>query len=347
MPILPASKELRLPNRSVTGVRDISFGSGRNPYREAEMPQPALHVLLAHRTLERWRRTPSLAPFRADSPGVEEHFLHGALGPDMGFFPWSDTWISRLVHGTRSGTVARTLLQRARTDAERAFAWGWVTHILADVEVHPLVNGAAIALLAREGNDQPDRHQRDVAHVRVEIGLDAWFVGSSPGAQSLRIRHAFDGRRIRFLQHALAATYPFEFPPHRLLRAHRTVTYFFGPYLALARLIANELGSTAGRGWFRLAHVRAIGRHMLNPGSQAAGFLTPVAPAADLLIHVHGALDRFHAALESHVAHGLQHLPDYDLETGSLTVVPDMAWAERQSDTGCVSCVPALAEAAA
>jgi hypothetical protein len=307
------------------------------------MPQPALHVLLAHRTLERWRRTPSAAPFRPGAPGIEQHFLHGALAPDMGFFPGSDTWISKLVHGTHSGTIARALLQRARTDAERAFAWGWVTHILADVEVHPLVNEAAIGLLELEGNDQPNRHERDVAHVRVEIGLDAWFVGSSPGARRLRIRHAFDDRRIRFLQDALAATYPFDFPTRRLLRAHRKVTRFFGPYLALAGLIANELSATDRRGWLRLAHVRALGGRVLDPGSQAAGFLVPVVPAADLLTRVHGALERFHGALESHVSHGLEHLPDYDLETGRIAIFSDAGTA----DTGCASCVPALAGIAA
>jgi hypothetical protein len=237
------------------------------------MPQPALHVLLARRTLERWRRDPSVAPFRTDVPGVEEHFLHGALGPDMGFFPWSDAWISKLVHSTHSGVIARTLLQRARTDVELAYAWGWVTHILADVEVHPLVNEAASELLEREGNGQPDHHECEVAHVRVEVGLDAWFVGSSPGARSLRVRQAFDSRRIRFLQDALAATYPFDFPLHRLLRAHRMVGHFFGPYLALARLISKELGSTAKRGLLRLAHVRAVGGRILHPGSEAAGFL--------------------------------------------------------------------------
>lgn len=285
------------------------------------MPQPVLHLRIARRTLGRWRERPAASPFRLDAPRATEHFLHGALAPDMGLFPGGCRELSRLVHTLRSGTVIRAVRDVATDDAQRAFAWGWLTHALADAEIHPLVNDAADRLLAAEGVLQPDRHQHSRAHVRIELGLDAWHLGLDPGMRRLRVRRLFDARRIRFVADALHATYARPFPLPVLLRSHRAVARFFGPYIALATLIAGEMGTGRSR-LLRLAHLRAAAAWALDPASQASGFVHPVAPQAELIEETEAALHRIDCDVDAHVEHGLRHLEDVDLETGRPAPAP-------------------------
>lgn len=132
------------------------------------MPGPALPFLLATIVYARWERTPVAAPFEP-CPAVRSAFLHGSLGPDMGYFPGADPMLAELAHHARTGMFCRALVHEAETDLARAFAWGWVTHVLADVAVHPLVNDACGELLL--GRRTP-LWGPDVAtaHLRVETG---------------------------------------------------------------------------------------------------------------------------------------------------------------------------------
>lgn len=279
------------------------------------MPQPALHILLARDMLAHWRRVPSMAPFRVDANGAESNFLHGSLGPDMGLFPGCEKQVSRLVHTHRTGAMVRSLFAHARTEADRAFAWGWLTHVLADVEIHPIVNEFGGALLAAEGVTSPGHAERGRAHVRVELGLDAWYGVRAPELRTTRIRHVFDARRIRFLHSALLATYSVPFSPRRLLRSHRNVTRFYRLYMPLMRAIAADVGASERAGVLRMPHLRALFGRLMDPRSQAAGFLRPVPPAAEMLSRVAAAVDRLRRTFADPA--GLpESLPDYDLETG-------------------------------
>jgi hypothetical protein len=277
------------------------------------MPQPALHVLLADRTLERWRRSASTAPFRLDADGAANAFRHGALAPDIGFFPGADAVISERAHTVRTGATPRRLLDVARTEAERAYAWGWVTHVLADVEIHPLVNAEAAAVLAEAG---PPIAARQLAHVRVEVGLDARYLARTPGLRGRRLMHAFDARSIGRLAGTLRSTLDVDATDRRLLAMHRNVTRFFRAYLYLLDLIVAE--QHAQRRAFRLTHVRALGGRLLRTDVPARGFLAPIMPSADFAARVDAAIDRFDAALHDHVCTGMAGLPDYDLERGGL-----------------------------
>src|SRR5262245_18199805 len=105
------------------------------------MPGVTLHLHLADRSLRHWRAENS-APFPLDDPAALEAFRHGAFGPDLGYFPGGPTALSDLAHAHRTGDLCRALVQGARTALERAFAWGWVGHVLADLSVHPLIGCA-------------------------------------------------------------------------------------------------------------------------------------------------------------------------------------------------------------
>ncbi len=55
---------------------------------------------------------------------------------------------------------------------ERGFAWGWLTHVAADVAIHPVVNDCARRVVAALGGNPADALELAVAHSRLELGLD-------------------------------------------------------------------------------------------------------------------------------------------------------------------------------
>jgi hypothetical protein len=78
------------------------------------VPHAAVHFLLASRVLERWEAAPAAAPFEVDA-ATRNAFLHGSLGPDMGYFPGADPLLSRLAHYARTGALCRALVAEARS----------------------------------------------------------------------------------------------------------------------------------------------------------------------------------------------------------------------------------------
>ena len=92
------------------------------------MPQPTFHLLLAHEVLDRWN---GAGPFDTHDSANRNAFFHGAIGPDMGFFPGTNRLISELAHTSLAGELTRQLAAHARTETTLAFAYGWATHIVA------------------------------------------------------------------------------------------------------------------------------------------------------------------------------------------------------------------------
>jgi hypothetical protein len=280
------------------------------------MPQPALHVLIAHDLLDGWRRSPALAPFDIASPQAANHFFHGSLGPDIGFFPGGDTRLSGLVHTGGAVEVARRLMDTARTDAERAFAWGWISHVLADVEVHPIIDAAADALLRAEGATATDPASRMIAHVRIEVGLDAWHVRHRSARRALRLRHALGPDRIGWLGHALATTYGLRIHDQRLLASHRGVTRWYQGHLRLLAWIAAEHAGERRAAALLMKSLRAIASRIAAVHSPVRGFVATIAPTPDLLARVQAGLARVTSAFARHVESRLSRLQEFDLETG-------------------------------
>jgi hypothetical protein len=297
------------------------------------MPQPGLHALLAQRVLARWRGSPRLAPFRADAAEVENHFLHGALAPDMGFFPAGDERISRWIHVQGSSQTARVLVASATTEQEAAFAWGWLTHVLADVEIHPLINAEAAALCAAQQRSagRPRLPAQRQAHVRVEIGIDVDWIGRTGAKRMPLLRHAFDRRSIVFLARALRFSHSIASSPHTLFANHRNVTLFYRAYLRLAAVLAAEAGMASRSGIIQLRHLRFVSRGLMHPASAAWGFLHPVAPGQPLILRVETAIERVERLMDHYASAGLQHLPDYDLETG-LPLAPRNTHGDEYAD---------------
>jgi hypothetical protein len=146
------------------------------------MPGVALHFVLADRVLNRWRTDhgAEAPPFDVADPSVLNAFYHGAVGPDLGYFPGGYQVLSDLAHCVRPAHLVRQLLCFARTDRQRAFALGWMTHVLADQTIHPVIGRAVGELLHGRRDRFVDGSAHPIAHLRVENGLDAWFAERHP-----------------------------------------------------------------------------------------------------------------------------------------------------------------------
>jgi hypothetical protein len=283
------------------------------------MPQPVLHVFLANRTLAHWRRARYGAPFPLDDAAAVNAFRHGTLGPDMGLFPWSEKLISRLAHTSRTGAIARDMIDAASTHLQRAFAWGWVSHVIADAAIHPLVNDAADRL---DATSPVAGAPFLVRHVTAEVGLDAFYVRRMPELLNGPLRDAFDRDDLDFLAGSLRRTYGVAFDRATLDASHRNVTRFYRLYLVLQRMIAAEQTSVLLAGSDSVpASLRAL-RLVLSPfvkaSSPSFGFLYPAVPDRALLEGAESVVRDFDERLDALLDGGLPDLPDYDLETGEL-----------------------------
>lgn len=275
------------------------------------MPQPAIHLLLARETLERWAARRN-APVDIDSVRVRNAFLHGTLAPDMGNFPGGDPELARAVHTRRTGAVVRELFAAARTEQERAFAWGWLSHVLADAAIHPLVNVRAAA----SSNGTPLL----IEHVRVEVGLDAWFCWQHPMLDGVRLVPAFDAGGYAFLAGVLGAAIERDIGGVQLARMERGLIRFSHAAVHFARRVARimcwgEEGPPVPLPSAALWHAAS----RLSPaGTTAHAYLNPRRPDAALIARTEKAIAHVHREFDGYVAAGVDRLPDYNLEDGSL-----------------------------
>jgi hypothetical protein len=276
------------------------------------MPQPALHLLLARQTVDRWR-TAADAPFDVADDAAVNAFMHGSLAPDMGNFPGGSRALARLVHTHRSGDVQRALLDLASTECERAFAWGWLSHILADVLIHPLVND----VVERRTNV---RIPEIVEHVRVEVGIDVWFCWQHRALDKLRLRPAFDSAGYTFLARALSVANA-GVSEGQLAQMERGLIMFSHAALHFATTVARELcwrdaaPGHAPLGSALLWHTATL----FSPrNSVVNAYLNPHVPEPRLVRRVESALRRFDTMLNESIADRAANLPNYDLEDGTI-----------------------------
>ncbi len=152
------------------------------------MPQPSFHLQLASEILDAWADQPGACPFDPDSNACTQAFLHGSIGPDLGFFPGATRILATLAHSTPTGDLIREMLARAHGERETAFTYGWATHVLADAIMHPLINQAAADVL---GVPLSVANPTDVQHlhIRLEIGLELVMHGARVSTDALAAAH--------------------------------------------------------------------------------------------------------------------------------------------------------------
>lgn len=281
------------------------------------MPQPALHLLLARQAIERWRGLAS-PPFDLDNGEAVNAFLHGSLAPDMGNFPGGSTALAHLVHTQRTGEVQRALFGMASTGPERAFAHGWLTHVIADALIHPLINEDA-ARRARDGKATM------LEHVRVEVGIDVAFCWQNPALVGLRLQPAFDRTSYRFLADTLNAVIAADVTPTRLAQMERGLVMFSHGALHFATSVARQLCWREGDDRVPLgsAFLWHTALRLSPRDSLVNAYLMPHVPDPQLVTRTENAVRNFEKMLDEFLADKAELLPDYNLEDGTIATHRD------------------------
>jgi hypothetical protein len=124
------------------------------------------HRIIAQRVLADVRQHPAdydpfLTRVAADAT-LTQYFLAGTEAPDLGALPAQHPAIQYSTHYEHPGLWAKTLFTFATTDAERAYAWGWIVHMGADHHVHQWMDAQGLNYC-----DGP------LAHVVFEAAMDA------------------------------------------------------------------------------------------------------------------------------------------------------------------------------
>jgi hypothetical protein len=281
------------------------------------LPGCTVHLLIAAKVLADWRSAPAGAPFPVAEAPCREAFRAGSNGPDMGYYPGGDRWLSDLAHYVRTADLARSLLDAARDDPGRAFAWGWATHVLADVWIHPIINLAVGARRGEPGRAVPFADD-PAGHVAVELGLDASCracedraAGPGPGAW-------FDSTDPGFIASAYREAYGVAIPGRSLWASLRAATAW------IPRLIAYERAVAGGPGnWRRAARTTLRGLAALFGRKRLPhAFLAPDTPSAGLCEQVQASLEGFAGRFRTYRDTRLAALPALNLDTGEVEDAP-------------------------
>ncbi len=282
------------------------------------MPSVTLHLLLARRTLAHWDEGHRPAPFPLTHPRLREAFLQGAVGPDLGYFPGGVHVLSDLAHCVRSGDLARTLLDEARSPLERAFAWGWASHALADRLVHPLV-GRGVGELRHGDRERFVAGATDTpAHVRVETGLDAWISGRFPDLRSVRFAPSLEGEPLRHLAHAYRETYGWAVDRSDLVASYHAMVRGAARALVVIGLLGRACRANRHRGELLWA-LAGVSERLRCPGTLSLAFVSSTRPPRWLRVAVLEVVRGFPASMEA-----IREAPDEGLPNVNLdTALPD------------------------
>jgi len=279
------------------------------------MPSVTVHLRLADRVLEHWETQPRTAPFSLQDAGAVNAFRHGSFGPDLGYFPGGHRPLSDLAHAFRTGDLCRALISAARSPLERAFAWGWVTHVLADTLIHPLV-GCAVGELHYgspayfvPGDDD------QITHVRVEAGLDALYAERHPELRRLRLAPVFDAHSIRFLVEAFETTYGAAPAVTHFMASHRVSARRAMQGVGLASVAAQTMPTRPAQDHSEPGPVRAL-RSFVSRRSVGLAYILPAPPALWFINAVRDVEETFpELFMEEYEAHG-ESLGNMNLDTG-------------------------------
>jgi hypothetical protein len=285
------------------------------------MPNAGVHLLLAHRVLGRWSRPGADAPFPAGEPRLVRAFLHGSILPDAGYFPRADRLFSELAHLWRTGDLARALVDGARTPAQRAFAWGWVAHVLGDLALHPRINAAHGERLHGSRERPVTSTEDEAGHMRLEYGLDAAVWAAHPELERMGVPAPPGADALEPLARAYAAVFGWAPAAGTVLAASRQVVWAVRMVRLVNRIFTarparRPLHALVRLGAARLGPPRPWLPERANRSSAAQALLSPLAPPRWLVNEVAAVADGFGTWIDELRGGGLAGLPNHDLVTG-------------------------------
>lgn len=279
------------------------------------MPSVTVHSRLAQRALDRWRARPRESPFDPFPDVLANAFHVGSMAPDMGFMPGGFRPLSDLAHALRSGTLTRALLESSRTPVEIAFSWGWVTHVLADALVHPIIGCAVGELVTGSPSNFIHGDEDTLSHVRVEVGLDALYAERHPELRELPLSPIGRADAIGFVRRAYRSTYGVAPDRSRLSGSLFRVPRRMSQGLALAGLSSRALPphpDDASGDPGLLLRLRSL----LGRSSVSGAFLLPAPPPLWLINAVRDVEEVFPDHVEEAVDSAGDCLRNLNLDTG-------------------------------
>ncbi|MEX2465994.1 MAG: zinc dependent phospholipase C family protein [Gemmatimonadota bacterium] len=283
------------------------------------MPGVLVHFVVAQRTLAKWRECSDGPPFEPDDPVAVNAFNHGAVGPDLGYFPGGERLLSDLAHTLRTGALTRALIRSACTDAERAFAWGWLTHVLADQSIHPWI-GRGVGELTRDSADVfVDGATEPCGHLRVEMGVDTWFGARFPQARAIRLSPAFGSGAVGFMVDAYERVYGVTLSEDAFARSHRAAAVRVGQALATHGVLHwLRTGGPIERWLPSLPVLLRTCLRSTQVSELALSYLAPVSPEPWLIQGIEAEVDAQADRFLAHYREGAVGLDDHNLDTGRL-----------------------------
>lgn len=312
---------------------------GSTGLRETQMPGIVVHTLLGTAVLERWTVAPGEAPFPTAAAGARAAFLTGCAGPDMGMYPGGVPLFSDLAHYVRSGDLARALVAEARSPVERAFAWGWVSHLLADVLIHPLINlGAGDAA----GGDALTFAQNPGLHVAVETAVDGFHFPRWRDLGLTRLAAPPVGE-VEHVARAYRDVYGAAIDARAVASVFASWVSWHRISVAMAGSASRRLyGRPRGNGLaFRIAHRagRTLTGVLGRPGLVYA-LTHPIRPSERVADLIARSLTDYPTHFHDLYAGGLPSLPNYNLDTGTVdepATYPLTLAAQKRLAAKCVS----------
>ncbi len=285
------------------------------------MPCATIHLVLAGKVLDGWETHSDRAPVPVRRPEIRNAFLHGALAPDMGFVPGADRLVSEVAHYLQPADLTRALLDSAESGEERAFAWGWASHVLGDIEIHPLVGRAVGERLYGDPDRRVDALEDVATHVSLEVGLDIAVLEAASGVPTPPALPHFDDRTIHHLEGALSWTYGVSWDAADLLTYHRRAVWLTRWWPRVLRILStglqasnSERESTLGRQI--VGGSVAAARKVARPGSPAAGLFSARVPPTWVIQAVHEGVGGFPDRFQAWVDEEMDSAPNRNLETG-------------------------------
>jgi hypothetical protein len=242
----------------------------------------------------------------------------------MGYVPGVDRFVSDLAHYVSSADLARNLLVESLDRRSLAYAWGWATHVLADILIHPLVGRACGEILYGSRELRLNSGAHIGTHVAVEVGLDATILQSRPDVPTPPRRPRLGAEETGTLSRALGEAYDLDWDPGALRSAHIRATQVTWRWPRALRFVTRSWpGETGEPGhWAARLRTRATRSLLLlasripETDSSAYGLMRPLRPAPWFLASVREVLETFPERFQELVDSGLESLENHNLENG-------------------------------
>jgi hypothetical protein len=288
------------------------------------MPGFALHRLLIYTIRDAWLQSEINLPLDLKSPAIMNAMLVGGCIPDLMSGTNPEGFHTGLAHYIKTGSFARNLADAARTPVQKAFAWGWVIHVIADTRIHPFINRHCEEIKSGRFGKGLSYADDPILHIRVETGVDVFAWNTYANVRDMSYLASLNDSCSELLCIALNKTYGLSLAAFNITRsllkgirmarlAPWLMNVFAGdwydnhsqraplPFLLLVRLMAFLTGLVDRR-----ANLYAL-THLIKPSDKL------ISDVSDAIIR---CKNEFAEMLQA----GIGSLKDWNLDTGRLEI---------------------------